>query len=138
MTAPFSDFLTAEDIKSRSDTAILQKHMKFELADFEKAIKTSFKVQQETRKLSKERVVLVWSFKMPKQFDKVSEQLFFSTVTKNHVLLLNGVITQKSDYKELYKVMENAMKSLAIKDKPIDADDFIDSTENSKSKQKDD
>jgi hypothetical protein len=53
-------------------------------------------------------------------------------------LIFNGVIFQKSDYKKLYTIMENAFKSLAIKDKPVDADDFKDSTGNAKPKQKDD
>jgi hypothetical protein len=138
MAAPFSDYLTAEDIKSRNDSLILQKQMKFESANFEKVMKTTLTVEQKTKKLAHGRIALVWSFKMPKQYDKVTDQLFFSTVTKNHVLLLNGVITQKSDYKELSTIMQKALESLVIKDKPIEADDFKDSTEKTKSKDKDD
>jgi hypothetical protein len=138
MTAPLSDFLTREEIAARSDSTMLQKHMKFELANFEKIMNAPLNPDHKLRLLSKGRLALIWSFKMPKRLDNVSEQLFFSTITKNHVLILNGIISNKSDYKELSRIMEKAFKSLTLKNKPVDEDDFGGSAEKEKSRDKDD
>ncbi len=114
-----SGFLSPEEMKNKNDSAVLRKHMNFELKYFEAEVKTRLDVKAENKKSRNGRMILVWSFAMPKQDGNVKKQLIVSTMTKSHVLVLNGIIIKEKDYKETCKILENAMNSLRLQETAI-------------------
>ncbi len=128
----FSDFLSPEEMKNKNDSAVLQKHMKFELKYFEDKLKIRLDVKAENKKCKNGRLILVWSFTMPKQAGNVKKQLIVSTITRNHVLVLNGIILKEKDYKEFYKILENGMNSLQLKETAINSEALQDSLKQKK------
>jgi hypothetical protein len=124
-----SDFLSSEEMKNKNDSAVLWKHMNFERSYFEEHLKTRLNVKAENKKCGNGRAILVWSFKMPEKKDgNVKKQLFVSTRLKSHVLVLNGIILKESEYKEMFKILENGMSTLLLKDTPINPEGLEDAS----------
>jgi hypothetical protein len=132
----FNDFLSPEEMKNKNDSIVLQKHLKFELKYIEENLKTHLDLKVENKKCKNGRIILVWSFTMPQKaenakklqdVESVKKQLFISTITKNHVLVLNGIIVKEKDYNEFYKILVNGMNSLRLKETATDPDAMEDS-----------
>jgi hypothetical protein len=126
----FADFLSSKNKMPELD--ILQANLKYELKNMEETMKTKLDVKIENKKCKNGRLILVWSFKMPKQYTSTKMQLYVTTVTKNHVLVLNGVISKESNYEEIDRILENGMNSLKPREIAINPYALQDSIKNQK------
>jgi hypothetical protein len=114
-----SDFLSSGEINTSDEPGILRRHMKFESSYIEKNLKARLDIKAETGKCRNGKAFLVWSFPMPKNRDSVKARLFFTVVTKNHVLILEGIIARDTDYRETFGILEAAMNTLALRQFPV-------------------
>jgi len=123
-----SEFLSSEEIKKdTNELDIIKKHSQFELNYIQDMMKMQLDVKSEHKRCKNGRLILVWSFDMPKmpeaKDNTVKRQLLVTTVVRNHVLVLDGIIVNENDYDEFYSLLENCMNTVELHKTPFEPEE---------------
>ena len=119
--AAISDFV--KDIKDKrpSDQEILAAHRDWESDYVGSALGKKLKVESSPQKLPNGTEALLWKFAMPDGFNcQAKTQMYLAIVSKDHVLLLNGVVDKTMEDADVQKYLLDTAATIKISAEPID------------------
>ena len=99
---------------------ILTGYMNYELAYYKKKLKQKYTGLQTDWVTIKDRLFLVWSFDMPKDYKLVSSQLYFSTLYNGQILDINAPVFKMEQFGKARSILSKMAASLKMYDKRID------------------
>lgn len=121
VTAPISEFITAENRKALDDKAILEAHRDWEQSFMEKDYKEKLKSDSSWQKLSNGKDALAWQITVPESaHSNVKKQLSLTLMKGDFVLLLGGVVTETISEHDSQQMLINTANTLKTSDDPID------------------
>jgi hypothetical protein len=101
----------------RDEKEILTGYMNYELSYYKKKLKQKYENLQSEWVTIKDRLFLVWSFDMPKDYKLVSRQLYFSTVSSGQILDINAPVFKTEQYTKARNLLTRLAASLKTWDK---------------------
>src|SRR5947207_1551250 len=119
--ASISEFLPRTKDKKLDDRSILAAHRDWESKFIEDLLHSKLKVQSFNARLSNGTDALMWQFDLPEGFNSdAKKQLYLTVVSKDYVLLLNGVATAAISEEAVRKFLLDTIATLKISPTPID------------------
>lgn len=120
LTVPKSDILKNARKDELDKRAVLTAHRDWEAKYLENTLNEPLKIESSWQKLASGEEALVWSFDMPKRLGSDARKQVFLTVPKdNHVLILNGAVTDKTDEKTVNQFLIETVSTLRTSTKPF-------------------
>jgi hypothetical protein len=116
-TVAISEFLKNKKQKS-DEQAILLAHQNWETQYLEQTVGEKLKVTSAPQQLSNGSQALIWKYDKPKT--RGSEQMYLTTVSGNNVVILNGVISERSPESRVRQLLLNTIATLTVSQHPID------------------
>lgn len=99
---------------------LLTGYMNYELAYYKKKLKQKYTGLQSEWITIKDRLYLVWSFDMPKDYKLVSRQLYFSTLLDGQILDINAPVFKTDQFAKARNILTKMAASLRTYDKHVD------------------
>lgn len=126
--AEISEFAPDARIKKLDDKTILAAHRDWESKFVEGLLGKKLQVQTLNTRLSNGGDALLWQFDMPEGINAdAKKQLYLTIVSKNYVLLLNGVVNAAVTETAVRKYLLNTIATLKISPVPIDVKQLAES-----------
>jgi hypothetical protein len=113
-----NEFIRNAKKQKLSDQAILLAHQNWEVQYLKQALGAPLTVTTLPQTSSNER--LLWKFAMPTS--KTQEQFFLTTVSGNHVVILNGTSEKKGSVPDtaIQRLLLDSLSTLKASSRPID------------------
>jgi hypothetical protein len=116
---PVSNFLPDQKRQGLNDKSILAAHREWESKYIEGLLNKKLAVQSSSEKVNGSDV-LIWQFDVPEGLNNDSKkQLYLTVVSKDYVLLLNGVVTATVSESVARKFLLDTLATLKVSSTPI-------------------
>jgi hypothetical protein len=126
--AAVSEFVKDNDKAGQNAPAVLLAHRDWESQYVEGLFKKKINVQSSPLKLKGGSDALSWKFEMPEGFnDEAKKQLFLTVVNGKHVIVLNGVVTEKAKEDAVQQLLVKTLESLKVSSKPFNLQELQES-----------
>jgi hypothetical protein len=126
--AAVRDFAPDAKTTKLDDRAILAAHRDWEAKFIEDLLKSKLKVQNFNAKLSSGSDASLWQYDMPEGMNaEAKKQIYLTVVSKDYVLLLNGVSTATISDEVVRKFLLDTIATLKISPTPVDLKKLSDS-----------
>jgi hypothetical protein len=117
---PVSQNIDLNHLTISREKDILTKYMDYELAYYKKRLKQDYiNLQMEWLSIHG-RVFLLWYFDMPKDYKRVSRQLYVSTLFFDQIMDLNAPLFTVTDFGRAREVLIKLVTSLKTSGKSLD------------------
>jgi hypothetical protein len=116
---PVSNFLPDQKRQGLDDKSVLAAHRDWESKFLEGFLNKKLAVQSSSEKFNGSEV-LIWQFEMPEGLNSdAKKQLYLTVVSKDYVLLLNGVVTATISENVARKFLLDTLATLKVSSTPI-------------------
>jgi len=112
---PISDFAPDARKQKLDDKTILVAHRDWESKFIEDLLKNKLAVQSSSEKLGNGSEALLWGFDVPKDLGSdARKQLYLTTLSKDYVILLNGVVDASNSESAVRKFLLDTIATLKL------------------------
>jgi hypothetical protein len=113
-----SEFAKNARKQKLNDAAILIAHRDWETQYLEQRAGTKLNITTVPQQLRNGSQALLWKYDKPPT--RGSEQMYLTTVTGNHVVILNGVVAGKASETVVKRLLLDTIATLEVSSRPID------------------